>query len=395
VRIVFINRYYRPDQSATSQLCSELTESLAEAGMEVIVITSRQLLDDPDADLKAREILSGVSVQRVWTSSFGRNRLLGRSFDYLSFYILATLRLLRITSRNTVVVAMTDPPLIGVLAAWVARVRGARHVNWLQDFFPEVAQRLGVLKSAQVNAILRVPRNWSLRTAARNIAIGERMAVMVAGITGHRPTVIPNWALEEGNAADAAGLRATWKLEGKFVVGYSGNMGRAHRLDVLINAAALLQQDTHVMFLLVGDGAQRARLEARVRELRLDNVQFQPFQPRERLRESLSLPDIHVVSLDSRLEGLIVPSKFVGVVALGKPVLWLGDTQGELGQMVRETGCGVVANGDDAGDVASVIRSLDAQRLGAMSAAASLLWKWRFRRRQALDDWLTLLQSLA
>jgi glycosyltransferase involved in cell wall biosynthesis len=396
MRDVFINRFYRPDQSATSQLCGELAEHLASTGMMVAVITSRLCHDNPRADLPACDTLSGVAVHRVWSTRFGRAGLVGRAMDYLSFYVSATLCMLRLARNDTVLVAMTDPPLTSVPAACVARYRKAHLVNWLQDYFPEVAQRLGVLDSGALNAVLRRLRNWSLDCASHNVVIGDRMRAMVADATGRAADVIPNWALEEGAAMDASKLRAQWGLGGRFVVGYSGNLGRAHQLGAVIDAATQLSDESKVAFLFVGDGAQRAQLEQRARELGLRNVIFQPFQPRERLRESLSVPDIHLVSLDARLEGLIVPSKFVGVIALGKPVIWLGDAQGELGSMVRHSGCGVVVAVDDAAQLAAHVRALahDVQRLAAMGGQAAALWRERFRREQALKSWHSLIFNL-
>jgi glycosyltransferase involved in cell wall biosynthesis len=123
--------------------------------------------------------------------------------------------------------------------------------------------------------------------------------------------------LRTSKSAASNPLRAQWGLEDAFIVGYSGNMGRAHRLDELIDAACALRLQPDLRFVLISDGAQRAALQGRVTVLGLKDVVFQPYQPRERLRESLSLPDIHIVSLDERLEGLIVPNKFVGVLAMG------------------------------------------------------------------------------
>jgi colanic acid biosynthesis glycosyl transferase WcaI len=310
-----------------------------------------------------------------------------------------------------VVVAMTDPPLLGVPALVVARLRGARCLNWLQDVFPEVAERLNLLNPRALASSLRGLRNWSLRHTDATVVIGNHMAARVALFCASPPVVIPNWALEEcaeANATSASSdavathpLRATWGLGDAFIVGYSGNMGRAHRLDVLIDAAWALRSQPALRFLLVGGGAQRAALEARVQSLALQNVMFQPYQPRARLRESLTLPDIHVVTLDERLEGLIVPSKFVGVLALGRPVLWIGAADGELGSLVREFGCGVTVPPGDAAELTRVLRELSddhargGMRLQSMAHAAQALWSRRFRRREALDAWAAVIERCA
>ena len=143
MRVVFVNRFCHPDHSATSQILSDLAAGLAAQGVAVTMIASRQRYDDPAAALPRREQWRGVEIQRVWTSRFGRRRLPGRALDYLSFYCSLPWTLWRLLRRGDVVVAMTDPPLVSLLVALVARLRGAVLVNWLQDLFPEVVINLG------------------------------------------------------------------------------------------------------------------------------------------------------------------------------------------------------------------------------------------------------------
>jgi colanic acid biosynthesis glycosyl transferase WcaI len=407
-RVLLLNRYFFPDHSATSQLATDLAIDLAARGFGVIAITSRQRYDDPSARLAPEEVHARVRIRRVNTTRFGRQNLVGRALDYLSFYLGASFALWREAREGAVVIAMTDPPLLGVPALLVARLRGARCLNWLQDVFPEVAERLDLLHPRALASPLRVLRNFSLRRADATVVIGEHMAARVAPFCASPPAVIPNWALEECAEVSATidwvaphPLRASWGLGDAFVVGYSGNMGRAHRLNELIDAASALRSQPGLRFVLIGDGAQRAALEARVQGLGLKNVMFQPYQARERLRESLTLPDIHIVSLDERLEGLIVPSKFVGVLAMGRPVLWIGAADGEVGRLVRMSGCGVTVPSDDAAALTRVLRELSddhasgGTRLRAMAQQAQALWHTRFRRRDALDAWAATIERCA
>jgi glycosyltransferase involved in cell wall biosynthesis len=178
-------------------------------------------------------------------------------------------------------------------------------------------------------------------------------------------------------------------------------LGRAHRLDELIDAAFALRLQPNLRFVLIGDGAQRTALEARVQGLGLQNVMFQPYQTRERLRESLRLPDIHIVSLDERLEGLIVPSKFVGVLAMGRPVLWIGAAYGEVGSLIRASGCGVTVPPGDAPALTQVLRELSddhgsgGARLRTMARHAQALWSARFRRCDAFAAWAAAIECCA
>ena len=143
-RIIFINRYFYPDISATSQILSDLVFELPKENFEVHVITSRLKYNEVGAILKNKEKLNNIHVTRVWTSNFGRNKLILRSIDYLTFYISSIITLFRITMKNSIVIAKTDPPLISVLALFVAKYKQAVLVNWLQDLFPEVPQKLGI-----------------------------------------------------------------------------------------------------------------------------------------------------------------------------------------------------------------------------------------------------------
>ena len=143
-RIFFLNRFYAPDHSATSQLVSDVAAYLASCGHEIHVITSRQLYDDPQARLPPEETIQGVRIHRIATTQFGRSKLVGRAIDYLSFYASTWRKLRTATQPGDVLVAMTDPPLISVVAMRVAGRRRVLLVNWLQDIYPEIAVQLGV-----------------------------------------------------------------------------------------------------------------------------------------------------------------------------------------------------------------------------------------------------------
>ena len=125
MKVVFLNRFFYPDHSATSQLLTDLGFYLAKSGRTVFVITGRQVYDDPAVALPARATVHGVQILRVWTSRFGRGRLLGRAMDYGTFYLSALWCLLKVVRVGDVVVAKTDPPLISVFAAIASKVRGA------------------------------------------------------------------------------------------------------------------------------------------------------------------------------------------------------------------------------------------------------------------------------
>ncbi len=394
-RLIFVNRFFHPDHSATSQILGDLTFHLAEAGFDVQVLTSRQLYDDPSSILSAREGVRGVQVHRVWATRFGRGRLLPRAADYLTFYLSATAKLAALTDSDTVVIAETDPPLLSVPCALVAWLRRSVLVNWTQDLFPEIAESLHVPGIALVAPVLRKLRNLSLQLARTNVVLGESMAARLRaeGVAPGKIEVIHNWSPVEmappSAQADVNPLREEWNLGQKFVVGYSGNFGRAHDFSTVLDAAAALRDQADVHFLFVGTGAQRAWVETRAAELGLTNVSFQPYQPLERLASSLTVPDVHLVSLKPELEGLIVPSKFYSVLAAGRPVLFVGDPTSEMAKRIDEADCGRSFFIGASADLAATIRQLASHpaQVTKMGERARDLWAARFQRKQALAAW--------
>jgi colanic acid biosynthesis glycosyl transferase WcaI len=398
--IIFVNRFFYPDHSATSQLLTDLTRFLAGNGMQIHVVTGRQLYDDPSAQLSAQEDLEGISIRRVWTTRFGRLNLLGRLVDYFTFYLSAALVLWKQVRASDIVVAKTDPPLISVIIALIAQMRGAVHVNWIQDLFPEIGEALRVKGLRPFDTLLRGLRNASLRTARWNIVLGEGMAryLREQGIGSDTIKVIHNWADgQEIAPIDSSQnmLREQWGLRHCFVVGYSGNIGRAHDFSTILEAADLLRHISTIRFLFIGSGAQLDWVKRETAQKRLDNVLFKPYQPRAHLRFSLTVPDVHLITLNPVLEGLIVPSKFYGIAAAGRPILNIGDPDGEIARLIRTAKCGYTVPISSALEAAQVLQQLSSSKVQCriMGKRARQLFQERFEKTDACRVWQEMLVS--
>ncbi len=439
ISLIFLNRYFHPDHSATSQMLSDLAFALAGRGHAVAVITSRQRYDAPEVPLPPRETMSGVSIHRVWTSRFGRHNLAGRVLDYMTFYMSAAWTLWQLARSGDVTVAKTDPPMLSVLAAPIARLCGAKLVNWLQDIFPEVAQALGVGRgrmSGFAYWVMRWLRDRSLKSAAMNVALGRRMAARLAmrGVAPERIRIISNWAdgtVLKTHDHSYNALRQAWGLSGKFVVGYSGNFGRAHDYTTLVDAIARVEakrppaltlepaldsygdagtaraatlvvdgephDPLEIVWLFIGGGALFEAFKSEVAKRRLTSVVFQPYQPRERLSESLSAADVHLVSLRPELEGLIVPSKFYGIAAAGRPTVFIGDLDGEIARVIARVGGGVtIAQGDGAALAQAILDFAgDPNGCRQMGEAARQAFEAEFDKSVAVERWEALLRDVA
>lgn len=403
-KVIFINRYFAPDESATSRILSDLAFGLAKSGSEIIVITSRQRLEEPDAALPRNEFLDGVRVVRVRTTKFGRQNLIGRVADYLSFYWSAAWALLKYARRGDVVIAKTDPPMFSVFARPCCLLRGAYQINWLQDVFPEVALRLGVGKPFRlVSRLILSIRNWSLRSSTMNVVIGERMKMHLRhqGIPECKLTTIPNWTDTKAIVPippEKNPLRHEWKMDNALVIGYSGNLGRAHRFDAIIEACRYFKGDSRVKFLFIGGGAGMSKVKEIVAKEALGGVTFKPYQPRENLSLSLSVPDIHLVTLEPQMEGLIVPSKYYGIAAAGRATVYLGTVDGDIANELNTSKTGITIEAHDGQALIQLIEATlkdQLQSIRDMGANARTLAISEYSLDKGVQRWRTQLSSIA
>ncbi|MEO1203333.1 MAG: glycosyltransferase family 4 protein [Pseudomonadota bacterium] len=401
-KLIFLNRFYAPDHSATSQILTDLVHRLELNDAELHVVTSRLSYDGGRVEEPFDEYANGIQIHRLWTSTFGRRNLLGRALDYLSFYASSFFRLMKLVRAGDIVVAKTDPPMISVIAAGVTRLKRARLVNWLQDIFPEVARALGLgFSNDFLFGAARSLRNWSLKKAEKNIVLGEVMAehLRSEGIDVATIDIIPNWVVGGGLAPiDKATnpLVREWGLQDSFVVGYSGNLGLAHDHATIIAAVRALGDRKDIHFLFIGGGGGFDILRRVVEDEHLGNVSFHPYQPIERLSESLSTADVHLVTLEPALEGYIVPSKFYGVLAVNRPILYVGSASGEIGAQVTTHGLGDVVEIGNSTELVQLIEHL-AGSAEACRQRADRVRAWQAANsagERSVERWRRLLSGL-
>ncbi len=326
-RLLVLNQYYWPGIEATAQLLTELCEALTE-DLDVTVVTG--VLHGHE-DEPRRTVRHGVEIVRVRSTSFERSRIFARAANYTSYLASALLRGVR-GARPDVVLCMTDPPIVADIALLVARRYRAPLVVISQDVFPEIAVR-GLV-------------GLYLRRADRIVAIGDTMRRRLEekGAPPERLRVIPNWVNTQrlGPLAKANPWARNVKLDDKFVVMHSGNVGHAQDLDSLVRAATFLRDLEDLRIMIIGTGARHAELVGLAELLEVDQVQFLYYQSRGVLPQSLSAADVHVVGLAPGLAGYVVPSRLYGILAVARPVIVAAETESETAQVVERVGCGLV-----------------------------------------------------
>ncbi len=402
MKICFLNRSYWPDQAATGQLLTELAEDLVrDHGCAVTVVAGRALhgteAETSTGGLVTREVRNGVTIVRANGTRFNRRHFVGRAANYLSYFASAAVAA-RTLEPHDVVVALTDPPIVGLIARWVASRSRARFVYVSEDVFPEVASVLDDFHSPAMNRALDRTNRYLLSSADAIVALGERMKrrlVEEKGADVRRVRIIHNWA-------DCEAIRPGSKdnhfarvhgLADRFVVMHSGNVGLSQNLEVLIDAARELQGRERLIFVIVGEGAHKAALERRAAGL--SNVRFLPYQPKDALSDSFAAADTFLVTLKPGLEGYIVPSKLYGILAAGRPFIAAVDPSAEPAGIAARFDCGVCVPPGDASSLARAIVALqdDAEatrRMGDRARQAALL----FDRRAAVRAYFDLFTSV-
>ncbi len=373
--LYLVDRFFWPDESAVSLLLTDLAEDLQALGHEVHVFTSRQLYNHPQAKLPKEEIWQGIRIHRLETSCFGRRRFWLRLVDALTFH-LALGAAGKLSVKPDAWFVMTEPPLILNTVIRLQRQLGGRIIHHVDDLYPDLAIALGSLpRRGPIPTLLGRWAREGLVKCDHVLALGECMARVLKqkGVVDERLTITPPWA--DGNRLTPLdhgknGFRREIGIaSGQLVVMYSGNMGIGHRFETILAAALSLSANDQIQFVFIGDGAKKTQIEAFRQAHNLKNIMMLPYQPRERLRETLSAGDIHLISLDAKVQGFIVPSKLAGILAVGRPAVFVGDQENSIAAAILRENCGYVIPEGDAGQLANILEGLlkspeDRRRLG-------------------------------
>jgi colanic acid biosynthesis glycosyl transferase WcaI len=379
VRVLLLNQTYLPDPVATSQYLGSWAEHLAREGHDVTVLASRRAYHDGDTFHPASEAREGVHVVRVGSATPRGNSPLDRLVGFIGFLLAVLVHGLFLPKPDTIV-ALTTPPLLPAVAAFLAKLRGARLVIWAMDLHPEAAVAAGLLAENGLTAkAARAVSRWSLRRAERIVVLDEHMrrTLFLQGIDPESVEVIPLWMQSE-IAFDAVGRATVRRARGwdhKFVVMCAGNHGACHSMETLLAASEVMRDDPAVHFCWVGGGSQWPGLQEQVAR----NVSLLPYVPREKLSALLSAADLHVVVMGEGFTGLLHPSKVYNILATRRQFLHIGPEKSPVADVMRRAGLGETAASFRHGDRVPLAREIRrrAKFPGAALASNADLTPWQ------------------
>jgi colanic acid biosynthesis glycosyl transferase WcaI len=375
MRILLLNLYYPPDTSATAKMAAAFIAPLA-AKHQVTVLCGRPSYDPTERRpwrLWQTEESSGTTIIRVGSTDYPRTQMARRVLNYLSYVALSVPQALFV--RCDVVLAMTDPPFEGIVGAFVALLKGKPYVYNIRDMYPDMAVGGSIVAPVLLARVWENLHRWALRRATRVVVLGEdmRARIIAKGVDAQRVAIVRDGAeiAPPGTAEPALDPEVIRAIRGGFrlVLLHAGNLGFYGAWNTLLAAGRELAQDG-VGLVFVGDGAQRAQLEAAAAGAA--NVRFLPFFPANKIPSVLAAGDAHIITIKRGLEGVVVPSKMYGILAAGRPILALAPKETDAASLGAQHGFGVSADPDKPEELVATVRELLAEpaRLGAMGDAA-------------------------
>lgn len=390
-RVVILNQYYVPDVASTGHLLHELAVELAQLGFEVEILTGRPSYGPPDTwqDCPLRETVDGVKVRRLKVARFDKNNLFGRAFNYLTFFIPMILNVLFKSRHDTVYLYTTNPPFLGAIGWFVSLFRRHHYVTLLHDAHPQLGVWVGTFKKGSL--IERVWMGLNRRKYKRTkeaivlCSAAKKLVAETYPIDSQHIHVIPNWAdgedlfpkpKHESEIAQAQGF------VNDFILLYSGNMGLYYDFETVLGAAKLLENEPFKL-VLVGGGGKKTHIEEHIKQHKLRNVVMLPYQPFEKLNDSLNACDASLVTIAKGIEGISFPSKLYTSLAVGKAIVALSEEWSELREIVEGTECGIWSALGDAQGLADKLRVLihDKNKTAAMGRSARAVFEKGYTRQ--------------
>ncbi|MBM4168825.1 MAG: glycosyltransferase family 4 protein [Ignavibacteria bacterium] len=362
-RICIFTEHYYPDESATGYILTRIAEGIC-AQFHVQVFT-KHLGRGVEPSSGNHHIRNQVHVQRCRGTHLDKNRVANRIVNIITLSLAMFWRGVFEVRRDDVVLAVTNPPTMPFVVMMVCLVKRARYVLLIHDVYPDVLVATSLIRSGDLLArLLDWLSSLNYRNAVGVIVLGRDMKERVLRKTTEirdRIHLIPNWA-DTGEIAPAGKtenrLLKEHALCDKFVVQYSGNMGRTHDLETLLGAATMLSNDANIHFLVLGAGAKRKSFEDAVRSAGLKNVTILHPEARDHLDVLLAACDIAIIPFIGGMSGISVPSRMYNIMAAGRPILAVADEDSELGLVVREEEIGWVVPTAQPRRLAETIREI-------------------------------------
>jgi len=349
---------------STGQTLTELCEVLTDLGAKIEVISGPPTILNKKTKVPRLLAYKGIQITRVWGTRFPKLSFIGKFINQISYALSVFFHLLFDSSKRPILV-VTNPPFLGVICATLRAIGGKPYIYLIFDVYPDTAIKLGVLK--EKGLIAKLWDQWNqfiLKYASAVIVLGHCMKEVIIN-KGKKISYLTDKTHLIHVWSDDRKIKPVekkenpfvekWNLDGKFVVSYSGNMGRFHDMETIIYAAQDLKKYKDILFLFIGEGYKKRWIKDFATNQKLTNCKFNTYVNRNDLGLSLACADVGLVSLSRGQEGLSVPSKTFGILAAGVPAIAIMSRTSEIALIIEENNCGIVV---EPGDVQGLVNSI-------------------------------------
>jgi glycosyltransferase involved in cell wall biosynthesis len=358
-KFFLVSQVFYPDEVSTAGLFTDLCLEIAKKNVEVEVWCGQPSYNTKKKQPKKLNY-KGISIFYLPSSNFNKNKVIGRLLNYITFSISLSFKLLFSKSKNTIF-ASTNPPFLGFIVAFFCYLKNRKYNCIIHDVYPEGLIRVGKWSNKNpVVKIWNIVNRFSFKRSMKIITIGRDMQKLIVSGNPHQSDkvlYIPIW--QNGNLITPTHfdtnefvIKNNWQK--KFIVQYSGNMGLWNDMKTFARAATELNH-SDILFTFYGDGIRKKELMEEMGFGNNLNVIFFPFQPKEKLNSLLTSCHVALVSLAKNLDGIAVPSKIMGILAAGIPVIAMVPENSEIALIIQDNNCGIVL---EPGDVKGLTKSI-------------------------------------
>lgn len=361
-KFFLISQVFYPDEVSTANLFTKLSSKIADDENVVVDVWCAQ----PSYSCLERQpkhvVYKNINITYLSSTNFKKDYLLGRLMNYLTFTISVICKLL-FTKDRTPVFTHTTPPSLGIIISMICKLKKRRFIYVLLDIFPDGLVRLGKLKnkSLLVKIWKKLNRN-TFKSCHRIIVIGRDMQKWLLNFypeAANKIQYIPIWQddylIKPTQFSENPFVQKN-HLQDKFIVQYSGNMGLWNDMEHLGKLVNLKIKD--VSFVFIGGGMRKKELVNAIDNVDDTNVKFFSFLSNDDYSNAVSACHVALISLRNNLEGMAVPSKIMGIMAAGIPVLAVVPSESEIAMIVNEEKCGMVIDPEDLNGLHKAIETL-------------------------------------
>jgi colanic acid biosynthesis glycosyl transferase WcaI len=386
-KLIVVTDYYYPDDISTGYFLTGIAEGLAKQH-RVEVLCGQPSSASGASPAPSRETRNGVGIRRFYALGTKDKSLISRLVRSAHFGAAVLLGLLLRLHRDDVVLVVTNPPFLPFPVALACRLRRARGVLLVHDVYPDAFVASGLLRrrSWATRGLARAYA-WLYRQFARVVVLGRDMRRLIAARLppgAPDPVIIANWGDTDAIAPQPRQRNALLQRLGiadKFIVQFSGNLGRTHDIEILRAAAGTLRDERDIHFLVAGWGIKRSLLERLLAEETLPNITLLPRATRIDLATLLGACDVLAIAFVAGMSGISVPSRLYNMMAAGRPIVAATDADSELATVVAEDGIGWVVRPGDAAALVATLRearhSPERRAAAGARARAAALNKYR------------------